>query len=217
MKKTILAFLLAPIFSYAQPVKVIFDTDMLTDFDDVGALSCLHALADAGEAEILATISSTRGNASVGAVQVINTYYGRGDLPVGAPKGIGVLGKDVFAGNIPSRKEIESNPAKYLSWCYGMGGRSAWDETAVLIAVRGWQKYFNANYGRYRMVGKDGTNEWAPFEGGPHIRVSEKVNKAEVGKVIDELICRVPRKGASCAKAASRPAPSAARVQSQTW
>ena len=53
--------------SSAEPVKVIFDTDMITDFDDVGALACLHALADAGECEILATISSTRGNASVGA------------------------------------------------------------------------------------------------------------------------------------------------------
>ena len=67
----------------AEPVRVIFDTDMITDFDDVGALACLHALADAGEAEILATVTCTRGNASVGAVQVINSYYGRGDLPGG--------------------------------------------------------------------------------------------------------------------------------------
>ena len=79
-----------------EPVKVIFDTDMITDFDDVGALACLHALADAGECEILATVSSTRGNASVGAVEVINRYYGRADLPVGAPKGMGVIG--AFAG-----------------------------------------------------------------------------------------------------------------------
>ena len=78
--------------SSAEPVKVIFDTDMITDFDDVGALACLHALADAGECEILATISSTRGNASVGAVEVINHYYGRPDIPVGAPKGMGVMG-----------------------------------------------------------------------------------------------------------------------------
>ena len=49
------------------------------------ALACLHALADAGECEILATVSSTRGNASVAAIEVINAYYGRGDLPVGAP------------------------------------------------------------------------------------------------------------------------------------
>ena len=82
----------------AEPVKVVFDTDMLTDFDDVGALACLHALADAGECEILATVSSTRGNASVAAVEVINGYYGRGDLPVGAPKGDCVLGGIAGAG-----------------------------------------------------------------------------------------------------------------------
>ena len=75
----------------AAPVGVIFDTDMQTDFDDVGALACLHALADAGECEILATVSSTRGNASVAAIEVINGYYGRPWLPVGSVKGLGVL------------------------------------------------------------------------------------------------------------------------------
>ena len=343
----------------AEPVKVIFDTDMLTDFDDVGALACLHALADAGECEILATVSCTRGNASVGAVEIINRYYGRPDIPVGAPKGIGVLGafagaeakvdptsplgervghdgghykyrklladypgwyryadsddapdanevyrkalaaqpdgsvvicsvgfltnirrlletqpdsispldgmslvakkvkrwvamacrypkgkeynsrwdaessrialerwptpvvfsdwsygfdifagralaesdcsvrnpvRDVFSGNIPSRDDVRRDPAKWLLSCYGMGGRSSWDETAVLAAVRGETSYFNIAHGTYRMVGNDGTNEWAPSEGGPHIRITEKLAKAEVGRMIDELICRPPAK-----------------------
>ncbi len=337
-----------------KPVRVIFDTDMLTDFDDVGALACLHALADRGECEILATVSSTRGNASVGAIEVINHFYGRGDLPVGAPKGMGVMGawagatnkvdvasplgektgndgghykyrklcadypqwvrhldadtapdaneiyrkalaaapdhsvvvctvgfltnvrrlletkpdavspldgralvarkvkkwvamacwyprgreynsmfdaesskiafeqwptpivfsdwqcggdlfagravadmvgprnpvKDVFAGNIPSRAEIEKDPARWQRECYGMGGRSAWDETAVLAAVRGEARYFNVYRGRYRMIGNNGENEWAPDEeNGPHARLGEKVHKREVGAVIDELIC----------------------------
>lgn len=88
---TVYAFLFAAAASAAVP-KIIFDTDMIQDFDDVGALACLHALADAGECEILATISSTRGNASVGAVEIINSYYGRSNLPVGAPKGMGVIG-----------------------------------------------------------------------------------------------------------------------------
>ena len=82
---TVCAFLFTAAASAAVP-KIIFDTDMITDFDDVGALACLHALADAGECEILATISSTRGNASVGAIEVINHYYGRPNIPVGAPK-----------------------------------------------------------------------------------------------------------------------------------
>jgi len=330
------------------PVKVIFDTDMLTDFDDVGALACLHALADAGECEILATLSCTRGNASVAAVEVINGYYGRSDLPVGCAKDMGVSGggpnsnphvalaegghgkyvklakdypqwvkhlnsddapdandvyrrvlaaqpdgavvicsvgfitnlrrlletkgdaaspldgralvakkvkkwvamacnypngfeynsrydptssriafetwptpvvfsdfqygwdiyagraiaetegsrnpvKDVFAGNIPSRAEVAADPHKYLQWAFGMGGRSAWDETAVLAAVRGEERYFNVHRGEYRMVGEKGEDVWVPDEAnGRHMRLTEKLNKVEVGKIIDELICRKP-------------------------
>ena len=71
----------------AAPVKVIFDTDMITDFDDVGALACLHALADAGE--------------------------------------------------------------------------------------------------------------WAPDENGPHVRITERLPKAEVGRIIDELMMRGPKLAAS--------------------
>jgi hypothetical protein len=37
-----------------QPVPLIFDTDMMGDVDDVGTAAVLHALADQGEAKILA-------------------------------------------------------------------------------------------------------------------------------------------------------------------
>ena len=64
--------------------KVIFDTDMTGDCDDCGALAMLHALADAGEVEILGCISSYGANPYVpGCIDAINTYYGRGDLPIG--------------------------------------------------------------------------------------------------------------------------------------
>lgn len=66
--------------------KIIFDTDMDTDCDDAGALAILHALADRGEAEILATVVSSRYSWSVPCVEAINRYYGRPDLPIGAPK-----------------------------------------------------------------------------------------------------------------------------------
>lgn len=359
MKTLSTVFCLLSFSAFAlEPVKVIFDTDMLTDFDDVGALACLHAMADAGECEILATLSCTRGNASVGAVQVINTYYGRKEIPVGCAKEIGVLGphvrakakvdpksplgqkgggdgghykyrkllldypgwydyadsddapdanevyrkvlaaapdksvvicsvgfltnlrrlletkgdkyspldgkalvaqkvrkwvamacrypdgkeynsmwdpessrivlenwptpvvfsdwqygcdlfagravaemkgprnpvKDVFAGNIPSREEIRKEPARWMRACMGWGGRAAWDETAVLAAVRGETSYFNVHRGTYRMVGDKGDDEWVPDEeNGPHLRITEKLNKDEVGQIIDELICRGPQ------------------------
>lgn len=72
----------------AAPVKVIFDTDMANDCDDAGALAVLHALADLGEAEILAIVTNRKdpSNASAAAADAINTWYGRGDIPIGTDK-----------------------------------------------------------------------------------------------------------------------------------
>jgi|GEM_PF-1416664 len=71
------------------PASIIFDTDMDTDCDDAGALAMLHALADAGEVRILATVVSSKYAYSAPCVEAINRYYGRGELPIGVPKGAG--------------------------------------------------------------------------------------------------------------------------------
>ena len=67
-------------------VPIIFDTDIGTDVDDAGALAILHVLADRGEAKILATMSANQNHWSAPAIDVINTYYGRGDIPVGSSR-----------------------------------------------------------------------------------------------------------------------------------
>jgi inosine-uridine nucleoside N-ribohydrolase len=73
-----------------EPVKIIFDTDFGPDYDDVGALAFLHAMADSGRAEILATLSSNKEEHVGPSINVLNTWFGRPDLPMGAPKGEGV-------------------------------------------------------------------------------------------------------------------------------
>jgi inosine-uridine nucleoside N-ribohydrolase len=73
--------------SKAGPVNIIFDSDMGPDYDDVGAITILHALADKGEANILATIASTKYEGVAGVLNVFNTYFKRPGLPVGVPKG----------------------------------------------------------------------------------------------------------------------------------
>src|SRR5664279_1651401 len=73
-----------------QPVKIIFDTDMGPDYDDVGALAFLNAMADSGKVEILATVASNKHELVAPSINVINTYFGRSELPVGAPKSAGV-------------------------------------------------------------------------------------------------------------------------------
>ncbi|MCX7885971.1 MAG: sulfatase-like hydrolase/transferase [Verrucomicrobiae bacterium] len=69
-------------------VKIIFDTDMSGDCDDAGALVLLHALADRGECELLAVLTNRKDktNASAAAVDAINTYYGRPNIPIGTDK-----------------------------------------------------------------------------------------------------------------------------------
>ena len=69
----------------AQPVKVIFDSDMGPDFDDVGAITVLHALAAKGECEILATVASDGYRYIAPTLEVFNRYFGRPEIPVGAP------------------------------------------------------------------------------------------------------------------------------------
>jgi len=69
------------------PVHLILDSDMGPDYDDVGAITILHALADKGEAKILATMASTKYDGVAGVLSVFNTYFKRPDIPVGVPKG----------------------------------------------------------------------------------------------------------------------------------
>jgi len=64
-------------------VKVIYETDFTFDVDDVGALAVLHALADNGEAEILAICYNEVQSRAADAIDAVNTWFGRGNIPIG--------------------------------------------------------------------------------------------------------------------------------------
>ncbi len=70
-------------------IPIIFDTDIQGDYDDVGAMGMLHAFADQGEVEILATVASNLSPLTAPVIEIINTYYGRPDIPIGSPKTTG--------------------------------------------------------------------------------------------------------------------------------
>ncbi len=67
-------------------VRVIFDTDIGPDFDDVGAIALLHAFQDQGRAKILATISCNAYAETGPALSVFNTYFKRPEIPIGIVK-----------------------------------------------------------------------------------------------------------------------------------
>jgi len=90
-------------------VSIIFDTDLGPDYDDVGALTLLHALADSGQVNILATISSNKHEMVIPCIEVINTYFNRPSIPVGAPKSEGGVNLTTWH----KVKWTEVLPAKY--------------------------------------------------------------------------------------------------------
>ncbi len=78
-----------PVRSYGRnkAVKIILDSDIGQDCDDAAVMALMHKFADNGEAEILATMFPMQDPMGAPAMDVINTYYGRPDIPIGTYKG----------------------------------------------------------------------------------------------------------------------------------
>jgi inosine-uridine nucleoside N-ribohydrolase len=305
----------------AKPVNIIFDSDMGPDYDDVGAIAILHALADKGEANILATVASTKYEGVAGVLNVFNTYFNRPNIPIGVPKGnalelrdwqrwtdtvlakyphriknndevpdavqlyrkilasqpdhsvtivtIGFLtnlsnllntGSDEYsrlngialvakkvkllvcmAGRFPSgyefnvMKDAKASQNAFSTWPtqiilsgFEVGakilaglplihngaikndpvrdvfrisiplakedslGRKSWDETAVLVAARGYSAFYTLHQGRMK-VADDGKNDWDDNGNGQAYLV-EKADHKEVEGLINELIMHEPVK-----------------------
>jgi inosine-uridine nucleoside N-ribohydrolase len=316
-------FLLMSLVNSAQPVNVIFDSDMGPDYDDVGAITLLHTFADEGKANILATIASTKYENVAAVFSVFNTYFNRPNIPVAVPKGdaldlrdwqhwtdsivknyphainsnkdvpdavalyrrilsiqpdksvtiitVGFLTNlknlmqsksDMFspltgeqlieqkvkqlvsmAGKFPEGSEFNVNQdfpsSKYVyeNWptpvlfsgfeigekikcglplihndaitnspvkdvfrisiplaAEDSAGRKSWDETAVLVGVLGYDKWFDVKRGKILISDKDGSNTWINDENETQAYLIEKTSPAVVQKLIDELIQHQPAK-----------------------
>jgi inosine-uridine nucleoside N-ribohydrolase len=91
--RLLILLLLLPVGLWAQK-PIIFDSDMGPDYDDVGAITLLHAYADSGYVRILATMASTRYPGVAGVMSVFNTYFGRPSIPIGLPGADGLTLRD---------------------------------------------------------------------------------------------------------------------------
>lgn len=67
--------------------KIIYETNMCQSVDDVGGLAMIHALQNRGEAELLAVCLNELHPDGAAAIDAINTWYGRGDIPIGVYRG----------------------------------------------------------------------------------------------------------------------------------
>lgn len=323
MKNFASTIILTCMFSFIQAqVNVIFDSDMGPDYDDVGAITLLHAFADEGKANILATAASTKYENVAEVFNVFNTYFNTPNIPIGVPKGdalelhdwqhwtdsivskyphainsnkdvpdavalyrrilsiqpdksvtiitVGFLTNlknllqskaDMFssltgeqlvrqkvkqlvsmAGKFPEGSEFNINrdfvASKYVyeNWptpvlfsgfeigekikcglplihndaitnspvkdvfrisipqaAEDSAGRKSWDETAVLVGVLGYDKWFDVKRGKIVISDKDGSNTWIDDANGTQAYLIEKTPPEVVQKLIDELIQHQPK------------------------
>ena len=67
----------------AEPVRLIFDTDIGNDVDDVLAQGMIHSLQSRGACKLLAVTVTKDSDLAGPFVDAINTFYGRPDTPIG--------------------------------------------------------------------------------------------------------------------------------------
>jgi len=116
----------------AQPVRLIFDTDMGNDVDDALALAVIHALESRGEARLLAVTVSKDNRYAAPYVDLVNTFYGRGDIPVGVVKNGKTPGESAMIRVPAERRRADGSyvyPHKLAD------GRTAPDAVTVLRRV----------------------------------------------------------------------------------
>jgi hypothetical protein len=112
----------------AEPVGLIFDTDICGDCDDVLALGMIHALQSRGACRLLAVTVSVDNDLAAPFVDAVNTFYGRGDVPIGVVGKDGVADQSKYLG-IVEQKDAEGRfryPHRLLS------GKNAPGATTVL-------------------------------------------------------------------------------------
>ena len=72
-------------------------------------------------------------------------------------------------------------------------GRSSWDQTAVLYAVRGRGEYFSIRKQGHNHIFSDGSNEWRSSPNKDHAYLVKKMKPEELAGIIDELMTQKPK------------------------
>jgi inosine-uridine nucleoside N-ribohydrolase len=123
------ALLLACPLQAAEPVPLVFDTDMGNDIDDALALAIIHALEQRGECRLLGVTLTKDNRWAAPFVDLVNTFYGRGGIPIGAVRDGKTPDDDAFIRAIADRKAPGGTPLYPRDLT---DGRSAPEAVAVL-------------------------------------------------------------------------------------
>lgn len=106
------------------------------------------------------------------------------------------IGNAILTGKKLVASDIADSPVKdAYAQCFAEGdpdGRQSWDHTAVLVAVKGYEPYYNVERGTFNVVDDEGTNSWTPDAAGKHLRLIEKLSPAQMAGLIDNYMMYQP-------------------------
>lgn len=106
------------------------------------------------------------------------------------------IGDVILTGKKLVASNIAGSPVKdAYAQCFAEGdpnGRNSWDLTAVLVAVKGYEPYYNVERGTFKVVDDEGRNTWIPGENGRDLRLIEKVPAAQMAALLDDYIMHQP-------------------------
>ncbi len=155
------------------PVNIIFDTDMGADCDDVGALFILHGAVERGEARLLATMGCVSADGIAPALDAINTWFGRPEIPVGTLKEPGFLAGPHYTAELARRfshRSSSGNDYPDAVTLYRQVLAQQPDRSVVVVAVGPLRNLANLLNSR--------PDEASPLDG--QALVAKKVKKLEV-------------------------------------
>jgi len=111
-----IALLLSAVFLWnypcraAEPVPLLFDTDMGNDIDDALALAVIHALERRGECRLLGVTLTKDNPWAAPFVDLVNTFYGRGEIPIGVVRDGKTPADEAYIRVIAERKASGGSP-----------------------------------------------------------------------------------------------------------
>jgi inosine-uridine nucleoside N-ribohydrolase len=105
-------FLFFVISTVQAQVKVIFDTDLGGDCDDLGALAMLNHFIDRKECNLLAVMCWSTEKYAVEAIDAVNRFYNHPEIPIGVRKDTPTFDQDSYskpiADKFPHQMTFES-------------------------------------------------------------------------------------------------------------
>ena len=106
------------------------------------------------------------------------------------------IGEKVFTGRRLVEMPVENSPVKEAYAMSVAGGddedRMSWDQTAVLVAIKGAAPYFDMERGRFSVTSDEGANGWEADPQGPHARLLFRQTPEQIAEAIEGYMMHQP-------------------------